>query len=95
MGEMKGVEILGYDAGKKVHTYNFFDSMGMRGSGTLKVSGDTWTVTGTSDMGGTTFHDRCTLAFGAGSTTLGIKCEMSQDGKSWAPVFEGKATKAK
>ena len=34
-------------------------------------------------------------AFGAGSTTLTIKCEMSADGKTWAPSFEGVATKKK
>ena len=95
MGEMKGLEIFGYDSMKKVHTFNFFDSMGSIGSGTMTVKGSTWTTSGTGNMGGTTFHDRCTLAFGAGSTTLTIKCEMSSDGKSWAPSFEGKATKAK
>jgi hypothetical protein len=35
----------------------------------------------------------CTLDFGAGNTTLIVKCEGSTDGKSWAPTFEGKATK--
>src|SRR5687767_11652293 len=37
MGEMKGLEILGYDTAKKAYHYNFFDSMGMTGSGTMKV----------------------------------------------------------
>lgn len=95
MGEMKGLEIMGYDSAKKVHTYTFFDSMGMRGSGTMTLSGTTWTSTGTSDMGGKAFHDRCTLAFGADSTTLAIKCESSTDGKTWSPAFDGKATKTK
>lgn len=36
---------------------------------------------------------RCTLVFGTGNTTLTVKCEGSTDGKSWAPTFEGKATK--
>jgi hypothetical protein len=95
MGEMKGVEIMAYDQAKKVYTFNFFDSMGMMGSGTMTVSGDTWTVTGTGNMGGQTMHDRCSLTFGAGASTLMIKCEMSADGKSFAPSFEGKATKVK
>ena len=95
MGEMRGLEILAYDSVKKVHTFNFFDSMGSTGSGTLTLSGDTWTATGIGSMGGQTFHDRCTLALGAGGTTLTIKCEMSADGKKWAPSFEGKATKSK
>jgi Protein of unknown function (DUF1579) len=95
MGEMKGVEILAYDSAKKVHTFNVFDSTGSMGSGTLTLSGNTWTATGVGSMGGQTMHDRCTLALGAGGTTLTITCEMSPDGKKWAPSFEGKATKAK
>jgi hypothetical protein len=95
MGQMSGVEIMGYNPTKKVHTYNFFDSMGMAGSGTLTLSGSTWTATGTANMDGKVIHDRCNLALGAGSTTLTIKCEMSMDGKAWTPSFEGKATKSK
>ena len=94
MGEVKGLEVLGYDAGKKVHTYRFFDNMGMTGSGTFTIKGDTWTASGTSDMAGTTFHDRCNLTFGGGGKTLTIACEMSSDGKSWTPAFQGKATKS-
>jgi hypothetical protein len=95
MGEMQGLEILGYDAAKKVYTFNSFDSMGMRGSGTLTVKGNTWTSTGTATMGTAVIHDRCTMDFGAGATTLTVKCDMSTDGKSWTPTFEGKATKTK
>jgi len=95
MGEMKGLEILAYDAAKKTYTSNFFDSMGAIGSGTMTVSGDTWNFTGTGSMGAMTIHDRCSLTFGAGASTLMVKCEMSADGKTWAPSFEGKATKSK
>ena len=93
MGEMQGIEILAYDAAKKAYTYNAFDSMGMMGSGTMTVKGNTWTTTGTSTVGATTMRDRCTLEFGAGGSTLAIKCEMSTDGNTWLPTFEGKATK--
>jgi hypothetical protein len=95
MGEIQGIEILGYDAAKKAYTFNSFDSMGMMGSGTLTVKGNTWTATGTSTIGSTTMRDRCTLEFGAGGSTLAIKCETSTDGKAWVPTFEGKATKSK
>lgn len=93
MGEMQGIEILAYDTAKKVYTYNAFDSLGMIGSGTLNVKGNTWTATGTSTMGAMTMRDRCTLEFGADNSTLTIKCSMSTDGKTWTPTFEGKATK--
>jgi hypothetical protein len=94
MGEMQGIEIFGYDSVKKVYTFNSFDNMGMMGSGTMTVKGNTWTFSGTASMGGATMSDRCTLEFGAGGSTLTIKCETSTDGKAWAPSFEGKATKS-
>ena len=93
MGEVQGLEILGYDAVKKVYTSNSFDSIGMRGSGTMTVNGNTWSLSGTETIGTIVVHDRCTLDFGAGNTTLTVKCEGSVDGKSWVPTFEGKATK--
>ena len=93
MGEMQGIEILAYNAAKKVYTFNSFDSLGSIGSGTMTVNGNTWTTTGTSTIGTMTMHDRCTLEFGAGGSTVTIKCDMSADGKTWMPTFEGKATK--
>jgi hypothetical protein len=95
MGEMQGIEILAYDGVKKVYTYTSFDNIGMMGSGTMTVKGNTWTATGTSSVGTMTMRDRCTLEFGAGNSTLAIKCETSTDGKTWATSFEGKATKSK
>jgi hypothetical protein len=95
MGEIQGLEIFAYDGAKKVYTFNAFDSLGMMGSGTMTVKNNTWTATGTSTMGDATMHDRCALEFGAGGSTLAIKCEMSTDGKTWNPTFEGKATKTK
>jgi uncharacterized protein DUF1579 len=94
-GDMQGVEILGYDAGKKVHTYHFFDNMGTVGTGTMTLTGSTWNVTGTASSGGQTMQERCALTFGAGNSTLNVKCEVSMDGKSWAPFIEGTATKGK
>ena len=93
MGEVKGIEIYAYDAAKKVYTFNSFDSIGMMGSGTMAVEGNTWTATGTSTMGATVWRDRCTLQFGTGGATLMVKCEMSTDGKEWTSTFEGTATK--
>ena len=95
IGDMRGIEIFAYDGAKKVHTFNSFDSMGMMGSGTMTVKGNTWTATGTSTIGAATMRDRCTLAFGAGGSTMMIKCEVSTDGTNWTPTFEGKSTKTK
>jgi hypothetical protein len=95
MGAASGLEIMGYDSAKKAYTYSFFDSTGMMSSGTMTVSGNTWTAVGTTSMAGKTMQERCSLTFGAGSTSLDIKCGMSADGKTFNPLFEGTATKAK
>ena len=96
IGDMHGVEIMGYDSAKKVYTYNFFDSMGTMGMGTINVSGSTWNAKGTASSGGEVMQERCTLTFGAGNTTLTVKCESSIDGgKTFAPFIEGTATKSK
>jgi hypothetical protein len=95
MGEIQGLEVLGYDAASKGYTYNAFDNMGGTGNGTMTVSGSTWNATGTMKMGPQTIHERCKLAFSANATVLTISCEMSADGKKFAPTLEGKATKGK
>jgi hypothetical protein len=95
MGAMSGLEVIAYDSVKKVYTFNVVDSTGGVGSGTGTNNGSTWTFNGSGSMGGKPMQDRCTLTFGAGNATLKIACEMSSDGKSWAPSFEGVATKSK
>ena len=95
MGTISGLEIITYDTTKKIHSFSYVDSTGAIGSGTATISGSTWTFNGMASTGGQTLHDRCRLTFGTGNTTLKIACEASQDGKKWAPSFDGTATKAK
>ena len=95
MGEMQGIEIFAYDGAKRSTPSMRSTARGMMGSGTMTVKGNSWTATGTSTVGAMTMRDRCTLDFGAGGSTLAIKCEMSTDGKTWAQTFEGTATKTK
>ena len=92
-GEMQGLEILAYDGAKNLYTFNAFDNLGGMASGTMTVKGNTWTTTGTMTIGATTIRDRCSLEFGAGGSTLTIKCEISTDGKTWTPAFDGIAKK--
>jgi len=95
MGAMKGLEIIGYDVGKKAYTFSVFDSSGMMGVGTGKATGNNWEFTGTSSMMGKTTQDRCTLTMAADTKSMNIKCDMSMDGRTWMPAFEGKATKTR
>ena len=94
IGSVKGVETWGYDAAKKVYTINYYTSFGEMGSGTITVTGNTWT----SSVSGITFDgkqawSRCVTTV-AVATTFAMKCAASADGKTWsADVFEGKWTK--
>src|SRR4029453_12333430 len=94
-GDMKGREVMAYDAAKKVYTFSYTDSSGAKGSGTITVKDNTRNGTGTGDMGGVKFQERCTLTFGPGNTTLNISCQGPADGKTWAPPMSGVATKTK
>jgi hypothetical protein len=94
--DVKGTEIYGYDAAKKTYTFVGFDSLGGFGTGTMTVKGNVWAASGTMNMAGTITQERCTLTFGAGNTTLDVKCTSSSDGgKTFNPTIEGRATKAK
>ena len=95
MGSINGLEIITYDRTKKTYTFNYVDSLGAVGSGTVAVSGDTWIFTGAASTAGQTMQERCRLTFGTGNTTLKVACEASGDGKKWAPSFDGTATKGK
>ncbi len=95
MGELKGVHIFGYDPVKKTYITSGFDSAGGFDSGTIAVSGNTWTFLSTGVSGGKPVQTRCPLTFAAGNTSFSVKCEISTDGKTWAPSFEGRWTKSK
>jgi hypothetical protein len=95
MGAMNGLEVIAYDSAKKTYTYQYVDSTGAVGGGTATNNGNVWTFTGNGSMGGKSMQERCNLTFGAGNNTLKIACEMAGDGKAFAPMFEGTATKAK
>jgi Protein of unknown function (DUF1579) len=94
-GEIRGVSILGYDSSKKTYVTSNFGSDGVASTGTATVNGNTWTFNETAVVAGKPFQNRCTVAFANGNASYTVKCEASADGKSWAPTFEGKATKAR
>ena len=86
-----GVEtaFMGYDPDKKVYTFSSYNSAGEHESATGTLQGDTWVWNNDSDS---KMHWRYTEAM-LSPSAYSIKFEMSQDGKAWATVMEGKATK--
>jgi len=94
-GKVTGVMLMGYDPVKKTYFSSGFTSLGDFDSGPVSVSGNTWTFASSGVSGGKASFAKCPLTFGPGNTSFAVKCEASADGKTWAPNFEGKWTKAK
>jgi hypothetical protein len=95
--EIKGTEILGYDARKRVYTSHFFDSFGNSGSYKYKTTpqGNTWTATGDTEVGDKPLKERFTVDFGTPATSFSVKAEYSTDGAKWLPNYSLTSTRAK
>ena len=92
MGKMSGLGVMGYDSARKAYTWNGFNSMGENESAAGTVDGKTWTYTNESVMGGKNVKGRYTIVE-LSPDSYTFKLETSEDGKSWAPMMEGKATR--
>ena len=94
MGNGTGLSILGYSPDDKSYTYREFNSWGEFDDSKGSVDGDTWTWTSDEKMGGMAMKGRFTMKI-TSSTTYNFTFEMSQDGKQWNTVMDGRATKGK
>lgn len=92
MGSGSGMAYMGYETGKKVYTYDEFNSMGESQHSTGTVNGDTWTWIGEQHMGGNTRRTRFIIKT-LSPTSYTFRFEMSPDGNNWSTTMEGKATK--
>lgn len=94
MGSGTGVAYMGYDPNEKTYTYDEFNSMGEANHSKGMVDGDNWTWTAEQKMNGQTMKERFSMKIES-ATSYAMKFEMSQDGTTWNPIMEGKATKTK
>jgi uncharacterized protein DUF1579 len=94
-GERRGLHVFGWDPVKKTYITSDFDSMGGFGSGTASVSGNTWTLLENRVGGGKPLRNRCVLKFSSGNRSYTVKCQVSTDGQSWTPGFEGRWTRTR
>ena len=92
MGKMQGLGVFGYDPNAKQYTWNGFNSMGENEHATGKLDGKVWTYENESAMGGKTMKGRYTITE-TSPTSYDFKFEMSEDGKTWNGMMEGKVTK--
>jgi hypothetical protein len=93
MGPSNGLGILAYDAENKGYTYYGIDNSGFATLSKGSVNGKNWVFTDESKMGGKTYHGRYSMTEDS-PTSYSFKYEMSEDGKTWAVVMEGKSSKA-
>ena len=93
MGASHGLGIISYNAEDKAYSYYGIDNMGFAEGSKGSVDGKNWVFTGDSKMGGKVYHGRYSMTEDS-PTSYSFKYEMSEDGKTWAVVMEGKSTKA-
>jgi hypothetical protein len=93
MGKYTGLAIYGYDAEKKVYTYDEFNSQGENVHATGAFDGKIWTWTSEMTMGGHPMKGRFVLTE-TSPTADTFKFDVSRDGTNWTPVMEGSGTKA-
>ena len=94
LGEESALAVHGYDAEKKVYTYDEFSSTGENVHATGTFDGKVWTWTSEMTMGGKPMNGRYALTQ-TSATSCTFKFDLSQDGgKSWTTVMEGSGKKA-
>jgi len=93
VGNFKILAVLGYDPETKTYTYDAFDSWGERITTKGNVSGDTWTWTSETVMGGKSMKTRLTEKE-VSKTQYTLKYESSVDGgNTWTSDLESTFTK--
>jgi hypothetical protein len=92
MGKETGLAVYGYDADKKVYTYDEFNSAGENVHATGTFDGKVWTWSSESPMGGKPMKGHFIVTQNS-PTSYAFKFEMSEDGNNWSPVMDGTGTK--
>ena len=95
MGEIRSLEIDAYDPVNRNFTSDTFLSDGTKSSFTITVSGNTITWAGTLTFAGKQYQFKEPMVFAPDFMSATAKAEVSVDGKTWTPAWEGKWTKAK
>ena len=95
MGETRFLEIDGYDPVNKNYVSSMFGEDGSTFSGTVTISGNTWTWAGKSTVAGKQYLVKEPFVFAPDFMSATAKTEISVDGHTWTPCFEAKYTKAK
>jgi hypothetical protein len=95
LGETRFALIYAYDPVSKNIVCSGLGIDGSKVTGIVKVSGNTSTLEGKYLVAGKENFAKITLVVAADLMSIAQKAEISEDGKTWAPFFEGKWTKVK
>jgi hypothetical protein len=79
--KIHSIEIIGYDASRKMYFAPFFDDQGGAGWEEIRVKDNTWTWHG-KDVMGAKYH-RCRAVFSEDGNTIEARHERSEDDKNW------------
>jgi hypothetical protein len=94
-GEMRALGIEAYDPVNKNFASNWYESDGTRFSGTLTVSGNTFTWEGKSVVAGKQYLMKEPFVVAPDLMSATMKTQVSVDGKTWTPFAESRYTKVK
>jgi hypothetical protein len=92
MGPVKSVAIMSYDTEKKAYTYTAAESNMPVFTALGHTKGTTWNWRAESMMGAQKVITRVTITEG-GPKAYDMLIEVSMDGKTFAPIVQGKATR--
>jgi len=95
MGEIRNLEVDAYDPVNKNFTSDMYLSDGTKSSFAITVSGNTITWAGTLTFAGIQYQFKGPMVFAPDFMSATAKAEISVDGKTWTPAWEGRWTKAK
>ncbi|HEV3481465.1 MAG TPA: DUF1579 family protein [Candidatus Acidoferrales bacterium] len=84
--------ILAYDSHAKVYTSYYANSVGLVGTATGTVNGNTWTYMVEDKFAGLAIKGRTTITMSS-PTQYTIKYEMANEKGGYTTIVEGKATK--
>jgi hypothetical protein len=93
MGKETGLAIYGYDPGKKVYTYDEFNSVGEAVHATGTFDGKVWTWSTDIPAGGGKSMKSHFIVTEVSPTSYTFKFEVSPDGTSWTTFMDGSGSK--
>lgn len=92
-GKSQGIEYLGYSPVTKAFPNSLFSDSGTTVQGEYAIAGNTSAFTGKILAAGKQYHLRATEIFAADGRSFQRTADVSSDGRTWIPCFEGKFTK--